>query len=147
MRRIAPAALVALAALLAAGHAAAADEPRPGWSCRNTDAEISCADGACTVQTGDGFTPMHVTVDPGGASVCAYTGCWEGSVLWVEQAGAVYILGADLKWSQQPEADGVRFQIAIDTDRRLAVLNGEGWAHPMQCEPWTCGPDCQAARN
>ena len=49
------------------------------WQCRN-DLEIRCVEGKCSAETKSGFTPMSVSFsDNGKMSVCAYSGCWEGT--------------------------------------------------------------------
>jgi len=134
MRKI----VLILCALLAAPSFAA----EPGWSCRNTDAEITCWDGSCDVVTGEGFTPMSVTFRSGRLDVCAYTWCWSGSATVLEDDMLVYVQSRQLRDARNKDGDPGVFQLALNKKSRLAVLNGEGLAHPMHCEPWACSEDC-----
>ncbi len=116
--------------------AVAAEESAPsGWSCRNTDAEITCDDGACTVkEEADGFTPMSVSVTRTALSVCAYTGCWEGPAMVLEDDTLLYGQSHALRWSHSEDGEPVTFQLALTKTTGVAVLNGQGYAHPMHCQ-------------
>lgn len=106
-----------------------------GWLCRNTDTEISCGDGTCEIRPRDGFTPMEVTVRLGHMSVCAYSGCWNGTPILVEDDSLLYVQSHDLRWIHNEDAVPATFQLALNKDTRVAVLNGERFAHPMHCDP------------
>lgn len=80
----------ALASLVLAAPAAA-----PVWDCRN-QLEVWCAADGCAATPPNEFTPMAIRADARkGATVCAYTGCWEtkrraranhGRLLWTAEA-------------------------------------------------------------
>lgn len=110
--------------------------PTEQWDCRN-DIEINCGEGAC--QAGDSFTPMDVRVDDAGAmSVCAYTGCWEGTGTVFKSENFVVVTGHDLPFSSAPDASGGQdIVIALDTSDLVAVLKAGSFAHPLLCEKST----------
>lgn len=107
-----------------------------GWLCRN-DLEIRCGDGSCAAQTGDGFTPMSVSVDTSGAlSVCAYSGCWEGTGTVLRSGEFLVVIGRDLAFSTSPDSASAAQDVVIAIDRRdrVATLKVGEFAHPLLCE-------------
>ncbi len=105
------------------------------WHCRN-DLEIRCATGACEVRSESGFTPMDVHVDDSGAmSVCAYSGCWEGTGEVLRGKKFLVLVGHDLEFSTSPQAESSRADIVIAIDRadRVATLKAGDFAHPLLC--------------
>ena len=105
-----------------------------GWQCRN-DLEISCDAEACEQQ--DGFTPMDVHVDDAGAmSVCAYSGCWEGTGTVVKSEPFIVFTGHNLAFSAAPDSEDGKENIIIvlDTADQVAILKAGAFAHPLRCE-------------
>lgn len=112
------------------------------WSCRNNDLEITCNDGKCEAagcdcDDGNGFTPMQVSVaDSGAMSICAYSGCWEGSGNVTITDDFFVILGEDLVFSTAPDSEGSGQSIALAIDRNdsIGILKAGSFAHPVTCE-------------
>ena len=100
------------------------------WECSN-DLEISCDAEGCAVS--ESVTPMSVTMDDaGGMSVCAYTGCWEGTGT-VTQSERFVVLASDaLPFSTAPDTAAIA--IVLDKADRVAVLKAKSFAHPLRCE-------------
>ncbi len=109
--------------------------PAERWQCRN-DLEVSCGEGACEATAGDDFTPMSVVVDDSGAmSVCAYSGCWEGTGEVVPSRDFLVLIGTDLEFSTSRDPESVAdVVIAIDRADEVATLKAGEFAHPLLCE-------------
>ena len=106
------------------------------WNCKN-DLEITCNSKKCEAQIDNGFTPMDVNVDDSGAmSVCAYTGCWEGTGEILKSEGFAIIAGHNLKFSTAPNSEGMNesIVIVIDTYDNVAILKAGAFAHPLICK-------------
>jgi hypothetical protein len=105
------------------------------WQCRN-DVQIVCTGGKCEAETKDAFTPMSVSFDDTGMmSVCAYTGCWEGTGEVSKKNNFMMLSGENLKFSTSDSKDMYE-HIAITLDRRdnVAMLKAGEFAHPLLCE-------------
>lgn len=120
--------------LLAVGlFAATAFAQTASWECRN-DLEVRCAGGKCEAESGDGFTPMSVTfAETGRLSVCAYTGCWEGTAGVSGDDRFLMLTGRGLRFSTNAS---MKEDIAVVLDRRdgVATLKAGGFAHPLICK-------------
>ena len=117
-----------------------------GWSCSNTQMQITCHDDSCEVEN-EAFTPTGLSVDPIEMSYCAYSGCWKGKPTILSTAETFYAVGLDLLWNY-PESDWREtVQIAIDTKTGQGTVLAAGFVMPMTCEPWKCGEDCLAGRG
>ncbi len=106
------------------------------WNCRN-DLEITCFSGKCEVRIDNSFTPMDVNVDDSGSmSVCAYTGCWEGTGEVLKSGDFTVITGTDLQFStaQNSESMNESIVIVIDTHDNVAILKAGAFAHPLICK-------------
>ena len=106
------------------------------WQCRN-DVEIQCTSESCEAATEDSFTPMSVTVDDAGfMSVCAYSGCWEGTGTVVKNKDFLILVGDELTFSTSPDSKETQESIVIALDRsdRVAILKAGAFAHPLLCE-------------
>ncbi len=80
---------------------------------------------------------MSVTVDDAGSmSVCAYTGCWEGTGTVVQSERFVVLTGYDLPFSTAPDGAGSQADIviAIDKQDHVAILKAGSFAQPLLCE-------------
>ena len=113
---------------------AAAAAPTTSWQCRN-DVEISCDDEGCDVE--DSFTAMDVRVDAAGSmSVCAYSGCWEGTGTVAGSEAFVVFTGHNLAFSTAPDSEESKKDIVIAIDRadQVAILKAGAFAHPLLCE-------------
>lgn len=105
------------------------------WHCRN-DLEVRCAEGRCEAQIEGGFTPMDVHVDDSGAmSVCAYSGCWEGTGEVLRGEKFLVLVGHGLAFSTSRESESSRADVVMAIDRadRVATLKVGAFAHPLLC--------------
>lgn len=125
-----------LGAVAALANGQDAQPPTATWDCRN-DVEVHCAEGACTVAAADDFTPMDVRVDDSGAmSVCAYTGCWEGTGEVLRSEGFLVWVGHDLEFSTSPGPESsADILVALDLADDVATLKAGQIAHPLLCHP------------
>ena len=142
-------AAVTMAVLLTGCVASQARDPAPfpadkpdSWHCRN-DLEIRCGEGVCTAEADDGFTPMSVSIDAsGGLSVCAYSGCWEGSGEVKRDGSFLVVTGRDLAFSTAPGVASAREDVlvAVDLTDSVAILKAGEFAHPLSCERRSAEP-------
>lgn len=123
--------LIACSVVTMAMSAAARAEE---WVCSNKSAEISCDALACDVTMPDGFTPMELTVNSGGAvSLCAYSGCWSGQAAGMLRVGHyLTAIGLRLDWSGLSGSPG-DLVASIDTKANIATVLSGSFAHPMTC--------------
>lgn len=130
--------LLAFAGCAGAGSAATgpvSTAAADSWQCTN-DLEVTCVKGACTAETEGGFTPMSVSFDASGTlSVCAYSGCWQGTGSFVRDPRFLVLLGHDLPFSTAPAATPVNADVVISLDREdgVATLKVGGFAQPLLC--------------
>ncbi len=116
------------------GGASPGEAPE-SWQCRN-DLEVLCSREGCEAETGDAFTPMSVSFTSTGAmSVCAYTGCWEGSGEAVGSGDFLVLIGHHLEFSTYPDSESAKEDIVIVIDRAdgVATLKAGHFAHPLLC--------------
>jgi hypothetical protein len=116
---------------LAAGAPAAAQN----FTCSNKAAEIKCGGGTCEVTT-DGFTPMSLSRTGNRLSICAYSGCWEGTILVRRSAGPVDLLHARLRQSEGTGGTGSDMRdlaVIYDWTARTAQMRWGGFANAMGC--------------
>ena len=109
------------------------------WVCRN-NIEIRCASGNCSAEAKDAFTPMSVSFsDSGKMSVCAYSGCWEGTGRVFDSERFLILTGKSLKFSTASNPGQMRQDVAISLDRKdnVAILKAGEFAHPLICESKT----------
>ena len=122
--------VLALLALSAGAPAAAQD-----FACSNKAAEIRCADGSCEAET-DGFTPMSLSRTGSKLSICAYSGCWEGSIQVRRSAGPVDLLYARVRQSTGTGGNGAGMRdlsVIYDRTARTAQMRWGGFANAMGC--------------
>lgn len=110
--------MLSLALALVPLPAAAAD-----FTCRNTDAEIRCADGACEIEA-QAFTPMEVRREGTTLSICAYSGCWKGPVTMRRSRSGITFL--------QAQANGT-LSVMYDSKERVAMVRWGGFSNVMRC--------------
>jgi hypothetical protein len=102
------------------------------WQCRN-DMEIRCTLGKCEVEAKSGFTPMSVSFDDSGSmSICAYSGCWEGTGKVFKSGDFIMLAGHNLKSSTSPD-NAEKISISLDRKDNVAVLKAGVFAHPLNC--------------
>lgn len=121
---------LALLALASGAPAAAAD-----FTCSNKSAETTCSAGACEVNT-DGFTPMSLSRSGNRLSICAYSGCWEGTILVRRTAGPADLLYARVRQSTGTgggTADMRDLAVIYDRAARTAQMRWGGFANAMGC--------------
>lgn len=107
-----------------------------GWRCRN-DLEVSCYQGSCEATAGDDFTPMSVRAYATGAmSVCAYSGCWEGTGEIFESDEFRIFAGHDLEFSTSADSPSDRADVVLAIDRSdgVGTLKVGAFAQPLLCE-------------
>ena len=105
------------------------------WVCRN-DIEIRCDSDGCKSEKEGAFTPMSVDFsDSGAMSVCAYTGCWEGTGKVFEIAGFLVLAGTDLSFSTAKDNKSINENILIALDRndKVALLKAGSFSQPLVC--------------
>lgn len=116
------------------------------WECRN-DVEISCADGKCEAKTKSDFTPMSVSFDRTGMmSVCAYSGCWEGTGKVSDTENFMMLTGNDLKFSTSAD---MTESIAITLDKRdyVALIKVGAFAQPLICDTKQTAPKLDSGES
>ena len=80
---------------------------------------------------------MDVTFDDAGMmSVCAYTGCWEGTGTVTRSGPFVIVAGDALPFSTAPDDTESRaaIVIALDQTDQVATLKAGAFAQPLRCE-------------
>lgn len=128
--------LLILCLLLAATASAA------NWQCRN-DLEIRCGSGNCQAETGDAFTPMSVSFDDAGRmSVCAYSGCWEGTGKVLQNENFMSVTGHKLKFSTGDSTESIA--ILFDRNDDVALLKVGEFAQPLVCGKAAAADDGEA---
>ena len=106
------------------------------WHCQNLSAEISCSDEDCTLKTQQDFTPFHIVVsNQGQLSVCAYSGCWEGTAKMLQDENHYLFSAQKSIWSAQDNPRIAKFMLGIDAQNNMGFLQGEGFSLPLQCKP------------
>lgn len=103
------------------------------WNCSNPDMEITCDQTSCGAS--DAFTPMSVSLGASEMSVCAYTGCWEGTPASVDRAGGRFetFTGYDLIFSTAPD-DVADISVTVDRETGVASMIVAGsFVLPMHC--------------
>ncbi|RRN55482.1 hypothetical protein EIM48_10140 [Pseudoxanthomonas sp. SGNA-20] len=129
-------ALAALVLGLACGGARA-----DTWRCFN-DVEVTCLEDGCSAANKGEFTPMDLAfASDGGLSLCAYTGCWDGTGRVLATSPFLVIAARRLPWSD-PHGGPDRERdilVAFDPADRIAVVKAGGWAHPLRCQPGQAG--------
>lgn len=102
------------------------------FHCRNTDAEINCGAGKCSVET-QSFTPMELRRTGGRLSICAYSGCWAGPVLVRRQRHGIELLFADVRGTT-PGAGTGALAVIYERRERIAQIRWGGSANAMTCD-------------
>ena len=72
----------------------------------------------------------------GGLSVCAYSGCWEGTGEVLRAEKFLVLVGHDLEFSTSrgSESSGADIVMAIDRADGVAALKAGEFAHPLLCK-------------
>jgi hypothetical protein len=121
-------AVVAAAAL----SASAAQATSPSRQCVNRTAETRCAAGRCSTTT-EAFTPMRLRLERKGIELCAYSGCWDGSIRFRHSGGDADLLLVDLHDRPQAAAPDRRMAILLDRRTRHAQVSFADFALVMEC--------------
>ena len=106
------------------------------WQCQN-DLEIQCTTEGCEVAAEGEFTPLRVHVDDSGSmSICAYSGCWEGTGKVVQGEEFLMLLGENLKFSTSPDSTEAQESIALVIDRTdsIGILKAGTFSQPVRCQ-------------
>lgn len=108
-------------------------DPIEAWNCRN-QVEVWCTADGCAARPPDEFTPMDVTLSTNGdVSICAYSGCWNGSARVTEADGRRLWTAESLKFSSQPGAVGERATALIIEKDGVGFVRAGGLATPVLC--------------
>ena len=105
------------------------------WQCRN-DLEIRCDGENCEAVKEGAFTPMSVRFDDAGSmTVCAYSGCWEGTGDVFKNGEFLVLTGQDLSFSTSRNDPKMNqsIVIALDKSNNVAMLKAGQFAHPVVC--------------
>jgi len=103
------------------------------WTCRNEQYEIRCGKDGCEAAEAGDFTPMSVGLDGRTFDVCVYSSCWGGRARVHERDHVLHAHAAALPSSANPKSTAA-YDMLLDTRSGVAVLLGEGFAHPMTCK-------------
>ncbi|WP_168417781.1 MULTISPECIES: hypothetical protein [Acinetobacter] len=102
------------------------------WSCQNTWAEISCHAEHCQFET-EHFTPFRIHIEnQKNISICAYSGCWSGEVSQQQYSALNSYTTQQLQWNGIQQTSE-KFIVNIDTQNKIGVLLGYGYALPLKC--------------
>ena len=126
MRRTCIAAMMMVAATPAAAQ---------NFTCTNQKAQISCADGACEVNT-DGFTPMSLSRDGARLEICAYTGCWGGPILVRRSRDGIDLLYARVRNTTGTGGNAAgmgTLAVIYDGGSKTAQMRWGAFANSMSC--------------
>lgn len=100
--------------------------------CANYHLEVTCIDGIC--KSSDSFTPINLSIlDTGSTEVCLYTGCFHAHIKpYIKSHVSLY---ASKRFQSQSNKNDVKsFNILVNTEERIAMIQGEGFAMPLECE-------------
>lgn len=122
-------------------------ETESGYSCTNSDFEISCNSQRCEVTFDEGFIPMDVLVSNRRLEVCADSGCWIGRPSLLSEDDINLVAQGDLFRQDASTEPKTRMNVVLDKDIGVGVLSGAGFFHPMQCRPWKCEGNCKAKQD
>lgn len=102
------------------------------WNCTNRDIEVQCSETSC--ENSDVFTPLSVLVDSvnGSMSVCAYSTCYDGKGVVVKNGSHLIFSGHTLA-SSSDATDIENVMLGINSESKVAVINGLSFASPMLC--------------
>lgn len=107
------------------------------WQCQN-DLEIHCDDVSCEITPQGEFTPMDVTFDSSGElSICAYSGCWEGTGDVLSSTNFLVLIGQRFAFSTTPDNSDINGQdlsLTLDKADNIAVLKLGTFVQPLHCE-------------
>lgn len=117
----------------AAALAAVSPAQAQDFSCRNATAEIRCGDGECRVET-DSFTPMQLSRVGPLITLCAYSGCWEGKIVFSRSRSGVLFLQARMGRDRAAgEAEETLLSVMLSRGDRAAQINWSGFFSVMEC--------------
>ena len=127
--------LLTLLVYLIAGtnvYSATAPVEPAGWNCRNTDLEVSCSGAKCEVA--EQHTPMDVYVSSSEMSICAYSGCWEGTPSATLNSGSfLTFTGMALPFSTNSDSFA-NVSVTINGKSKVGMILVEGmFASPALC--------------
>ena len=106
---------------------------KTSWQCTNQQAEISCNQQNCQVET-EQFTPFKIHVsNHQEIRICAYSGCWSGKVKHTNSTAFDQYFTQQLVWNEN-EARDENFSITIDRTQNLGTLLGSSFILPLICE-------------
>jgi hypothetical protein len=120
--------LVAIAAV--AFSFAGADDV---WRCRN-QYEVWCAETGCRLAPKEETTPLDISADRQGFSVCAYSGCWEGKARPKGKAGRQLWTAENVSFSTSKEGMKTDVTLLIFEADGVGFVRAGGLATPLLCE-------------
>jgi hypothetical protein len=106
------------------------------FTCANPDAQISCADGSCEIET-ESFTPMSLSRRGEILEICAYSGCANGPITSRSVNDGVELLHARVAWLRQQEGGSERnwdlLSVIYDGGEKVAQMRWNSFANVMTC--------------
>lgn len=104
------------------------------WSCIN-QVEVWCGENSCAARPADETTPLSVSAQTDGKfSVCAYSGCWEGTARHHHMNGRLLLTAEDVPFtSGAPGLTTPVTLLIVETDGTGFVRAG-GLATPLICK-------------
>ncbi len=119
-----------LAALLSSSKS---EIPPDVWDCAN-DVEVWCSVDSCDAMPSGETTPMSITARRDGAfSVCAYTGCWEGTTEVADIAGRLLWAADEAPFSTRPDGFAADISLLIIEKDGVGFVRAGGIASPLLC--------------
>lgn len=101
------------------------------YQCKN-DIEVQCNSSGCKSVAKD-FTPMNVNFDSSGKlSVCAYSGCWQGTADVLNTGDFMILTGSNLKFSTTDSMQDIA--LTLDLSDSVATIKAGGFSQPLLCE-------------
>ena len=123
--------LICAASLMFVSHLSRAE----GWSC-SPDLEVQCTAESCAVSPDQGAIPIHLSFDSHGEfSLCAYSGCWEGTGTVVSSSPFLVITKEQVDWSDPNRRVEGREDvlIAFSPGDKVVMVKAGSIAMPMRC--------------
>ncbi|MFT5611738.1 MAG: hypothetical protein ACI9WC_000443 [Arenicella sp.] len=101
------------------------------YQCKN-DVEVQCNSSACE-SVDKGFTPMDVNFDSTGKlSVCAYSGCWQGTADVMNTGDFMVLTGSNLEFSTSNTVQDIA--LTLDLSDSIATIKAGGFSQPLLCK-------------
>lgn len=107
--------------------------PAAAWTCVN-QVEVWCDDKSCTARPVDEMTPLSVSVQTDGRfSVCAYSGCWEGTARRHRMAGRLLLTAEDVPFTSGAPGLTTSVTLLVMEGDGVGFVRAAGLATPLIC--------------